>query len=57
MKKKRSWICYYINSNGNQKEKIFDDLEKGLEFTRLLDKRIEKGTCGGYDFMEYVNLT
>lgn len=52
MEKKRTWICYYINNKGNEKQKIFDDLEKGLEFTRLLDKRIEKGTCRGYDFTE-----
>ena len=52
MKKKRMWICYYINSNGNEKQKIFDDMEKGLEFTKLLDTRIERGTCGGYSFME-----
>ena len=44
----RKWICYYINSKGKEVSKIFDDIETGLKFIRLLDKRIEKGTCGGY---------
>lgn len=52
MEKKRTWVCYYINSKGDERQKVFDDMEKGLEFTRLLDKRIKKGTCGGYSFME-----
>lgn len=51
MKKERTWICYYINSKGDERQKVFDDMEKGLEFTRLLDKRIKRGTCGGYSFM------
>lgn len=50
--KKRIWVCYYINSRGNEMQKIFHDMEEGLVFTQKLDKRIEKGTCGGYSFME-----
>lgn len=52
MEKKRTWICYYINSKGDHRQKVFDDMEEGLAFTQLLDKRIERGTCGGYSFME-----
>ena len=52
MEKKRTWICYYINSKGNERQKVFNDMEDGLAFTQLLDKRIERGTCGGYSFME-----
>lgn len=48
----RKWICYYINSKGKEVTKIFDDMEKGLAFIKVLDRRIEKGTCGGYSFME-----
>lgn len=50
--KQRTWICYYINSRGNEKQKIFYNLEEGLNFTKILDERIKKGTCGGYDFTE-----
>ena len=50
--KKRTWVCYYINSRGDERQKIFDNMEDGLAFTQLLDKRIERGTCGGYSFME-----
>lgn len=50
--KKRTWVCYYINGQGCEKQKVFYDMEEGLEFTKLLDKRIDKGTCGGYSFME-----
>ena len=50
--KKRTWVCYYINGKGNEREKVFDNMEDGLAFTQLLDKRIERGTCGGYSFME-----
>ena len=49
---KRIWICYYINSKGDERQKIFDNMEDGLAFTRLLDSRIERRTCGGYTFME-----
>lgn len=52
MKIKRLWICYYINSRGNECQRVFDNMEDGLDFTQLLDKRIERGTCGGYSFME-----
>ena len=51
-KKKRTWICYYINSRGNEMQKIFNDMEEGLAFTRKLDERIKRNTCGGYSFME-----
>ncbi len=48
----RTWVCYYINSKGDERQKVFHNMEEGLSFTRLLDKRIERGTCGGYSFME-----
>ena len=50
--RKRRWICHYINSRGNEQQKIFNDMEEGLAFTQLLDKRIERKTCGGYSFTE-----
>jgi hypothetical protein len=52
MKNKRLWVCYYINSKGDERQKVFDNLEDGLHFTQLLDKIIERGTCFGYSFME-----
>lgn len=52
IEKKRTWICYYINSKGDEREKVFYDMEEGLAFTRKLDERIERKTCGGYSFME-----
>lgn len=42
---KRIWICYYINSRWDERQKTFDNMEDGLAFTQLLDKRINKGTC------------
>ena len=44
------FICYYRNSNYDLKVKKFKTMEEGLEFTKLLDERIEKGTCFGYEF-------
>lgn len=52
IERKRTWVCYYINSKGDERQKVFDNIEEGLAFTQLLDKRIERGTCGGYSFME-----
>ena len=49
--KKEAWICYYVNGNGDKRQRVFYDMEEGLTFTQLLDKRIEKGTCSGYTFM------
>lgn len=50
MNKRRVWICYYINSRGDERQKVFEDMDEGLDFTKLLDQRIERGTCGGYTF-------
>ena len=52
MERQRTWICFYINRCGDERQKSFHDMEKGLEFTRKLDERIARGTCGGYSFME-----
>ncbi len=52
MDRKRTWICFYINGNGDNRQKVFHDLEEGLNFTKILDDRIKRGTCGGYSFME-----
>jgi len=43
-------VCTYINGKGDTRVKYFDDEDSGLEFCRTLDKRIERGTCGGYAF-------
>lgn len=50
MKKQRQWVCNFLNSKYEQKQRVFKDLDEGLDFTRKLDERIEKGTCFGYDF-------
>ena len=49
--KNPKYICYYINSRGKNVFKIFNDIDSGLSFCKILDKRIEKGTCFGYDFV------
>lgn len=54
MEKKRVWVCFYINSKGDERQKAFDNMDDGLAFTQILDKRIERGTCGGYSFMAIV---
>ena len=54
MNKRRIWICYYINSRGDERQKAFEDMEDGVAFTKLLDQRIERGTCGGYTFTSMV---
>lgn len=38
----------FTNSKGNTVHKTFYDLDEALAFTAVLDKRIERGTCGGY---------
>jgi hypothetical protein len=48
----RRWICHYTSSKGNDMQKVFSDMDEGLAFTRTLDRRIERGTCGGYTFSE-----
>ena len=52
----RIWVCYYINSRGDEKQKVFKNENDGLRFTETLDKRIEKGTCYGYSF-SYIDRT
>lgn len=44
------YVCTYINSRGDTRVKYFVTREAGLAFCDILDKRIERGTCGGYAF-------
>lgn len=44
------YVCYYIDRYGREKQELFKTLEEGLAFCEELDKRIARGTCGGYDF-------
>lgn len=48
---KMKYVCYYINSKGDNRVKYFPTMEDGLAFCAVLDGRIKRGTCGGYDFM------
>ena len=41
-------IITYINRCGKLTTKGFSNKEEAQEFVAKLDKRIEKGTCGGY---------
>jgi hypothetical protein len=43
-----TWICWYVNGRGRESKKTFSSMEAGTAFTAILDKRIERGTCGGY---------
>ena len=38
----------YINSRGKEMHKYFETCSAALDFTRILDKRITRGSCGGY---------
>lgn len=42
MGQKRKWICFYINGNGDNQQKVFHDLENDLKFTRILISFIDK---------------
>lgn len=46
--KKYTHVCTYINSRGDTRVKYFDSIEAAIAFCLMLDKRIERGTCGGY---------
>ena len=41
-------LVEYIGRNGKTIMKAFTSLEEAEDFTKKLDERIEKGTCGGY---------
>ena len=47
---KYTHVCTYINSKGDTRVKYFVSESEGLAFCDKLDKRIERGTCGGYSF-------
>lgn len=42
------WLVEYRNSRGRIVVKGFSDDATAFAFMDKLDKRIEKGTCGGY---------
>lgn len=44
----RTYILYYFNTLGEEVQKSFAHIDEATSFTRILDKRIEKGTCLGY---------
>lgn len=39
---------FYINSVGVEVVETFETEEEAMEFTKHLDERIKRGTCGGY---------
>lgn len=41
-------LVEYIGRNGKIIMKAFTSQEEAEDFTKKLDERIEKGTCGGY---------
>lgn len=43
-----TFILYYTNSRGNTVQKHFSHIKEATNFTEMLDKRIERGTCLGY---------
>lgn len=45
-------LVEYIGRNGRTIVKAFLSVEEATEFTKKLDDRIEKGTCGGYIMTE-----
>ena len=45
-------LVEYIGKNGRTIVKAFSTIEEATDFTRRLDERIEKGTCGGYIMTE-----
>lgn len=47
-------IIEYIGRNGKTIVKGFSNIEEAYTFTEKLDKRIEKGTCGGYIMTKLV---
>lgn len=46
--KKHTWLVNYTTANGKTITKTFETWKECFEFTEKLDKRIAKGTCGGY---------
>lgn len=47
---KKVYVCTYINSRGDTRVRWFKDEASGLAFCKVLDARIQRGTCGGYSF-------
>ena len=43
-----TFILYYTNSRGNTIQKHFSHIKEATDYTAMLDKRIERGTCIGY---------
>lgn len=45
-------IVSWINSKGRLQVKSFDSMVDAIEFMKCLDRRVERGTCGGYILTE-----
>lgn len=45
---KHTWAVTYTTASNNLITKRFENEEDCIAFTEKLDKRIAKGTCGGY---------
>ena len=43
-----TFLLYYTNSRGNTVQKHFSHIDEATAYTRMLDGRIERGTCLGY---------
>lgn len=46
--KNHTWIVTYTTESNREITRVFKSAKDFNDFTDRLDKRIEKGTCGGY---------
>lgn len=47
----RKYITYYINSRHNTVTKEHKTIEEQIAFAKVLDDRIKRKTCFGYDLV------
>ena len=50
---KTVWVCHFINSRGDTRARYFKTADEAADFTATLDKRIERGSCGGYILSDF----
>lgn len=54
---KFKWKIHYTTASNREVRKEFDTYEEWSAFCDKLDKRIAKGTCGGYIGGRHINGT
>ena len=53
---KEKYLLVFTNAKGKAISRTLDNEDEVVEWSKMLDKRIGRGTCGGYLITKFVGV-